>query len=121
MVAMRPPAFAVDEPWTSDRLVTSRSVDRAALTRWIEAYERAWRTRGVDALVSLFTEDATYRTAPFEEPFRGLPAIAAMWEEEREGPGEAFELESEVVAVEGDTGVVRLEVRYGDPAPPDLP
>ncbi len=76
---MRPPAFAVDEPWAPNRLVTSRSVDRAALTWWIEAYERAWRTRGVEALASLFAEDATYRSAPFEEPFRGLPAIAAMW------------------------------------------
>ena len=39
-----------------------------------------------------------------------------MWEEERSGPDEAFALRSEVVAVEGDTGVVRVEVRYGEPA-----
>jgi hypothetical protein len=47
----------------------------------------------------------------------GLPAVAAMWEAEREGPEEVFGMESEVVAVEGDTGAARLEVRYGVPAP----
>jgi ketosteroid isomerase-like protein len=91
------------------------AVDRATLSKWVEAYARAWRTEGTDALGSLFAEDATYRTAPFEEPFEGLSAISAMWEEARNGPDEVFDLESEVVAVEGDTGVVRLEVRYGEP------
>jgi hypothetical protein len=38
-----------------------------------------------------------------------------MWEAEREGPEEVFAMDSEVVAVEGDTGVACLEVRYGDP------
>jgi ketosteroid isomerase-like protein len=94
-----------------------RPVDRAELQTWVQAYERAWRTQGTAALGALFAEDATYRTAPFEEPFRGLSAIARMWEEARSRPDEAFELESEVVAVEGDIGVVRLEVRYGEPTP----
>jgi hypothetical protein len=85
------------------------------LINWVEAYERGWRTEGTDALRTLFAEDATYRTAPFEEPFRGLSEISAMWEEARTGPDEAFDVESEVVAVEGDIGVVRLEVRYGEP------
>jgi ketosteroid isomerase-like protein len=90
-------------------------MERAALTRWIEEYERAWRTEGTEALTSLFTEDATYRTAPFEQPFRGLTAIAEMWEEGREGPDEVFSLDTDVIAVDGDTGVIRVEVSYGDP------
>jgi ketosteroid isomerase-like protein len=94
-----------------------RAMDRAMLTNWVAAYERAWRTEGTDALGALFAEDATYRTAPFEEPCRGLSAISAMWEEARDGPDEAFDLESELIAVEGDTGVVRLKVRYGELAP----
>jgi len=91
-------------------------VDRAAMRAWIETYERAWRTSGTEVLGRLFAADATYRTAPFEEPFRGLGAISAMWEENRDGPDEVFELESEVVAVEGDVGVVRVEVRYANRA-----
>ncbi len=38
-----------------------------------------------------------------------------MWERERAGPDEAFEMTSEVVAVEGDSGVAKVEVRYGAP------
>jgi hypothetical protein len=90
-------------------------VDRIAFEDWIERYERAWRTPGIEQLGELFTADASYRTAPFEEPYRGLEAISEMWEAEREGPDERFEVDSELVAVEGDTAVARLEVRYLKP------
>jgi uncharacterized protein (TIGR02246 family) len=90
-------------------------MDRPRLTEWLEGYERAWRSAGTDALADLFTEDATYSTGPYEKPHRGLQAIARMWEGERLGADEGFEISSEVVAVEGDTGVARVEVRYGAP------
>lgn len=89
-------------------------MDRTALAAWVAAYERAWRTPGTDLLSELFAEDATYSTAPFEASHRGLPAVARMWEEEREGPDEPFTMTSEIIAVEGDTGVVRVEVQYLD-------
>jgi ketosteroid isomerase-like protein len=90
-------------------------MDRGQLTDWIAGYEMAWRSPGTDALAELFTEDATYSTAPYESPHRGLAAIREMWEAERLGPDEDFEMTSEVVAVEGDTGVARIEVRYHAP------
>jgi uncharacterized protein (TIGR02246 family) len=90
-------------------------MERAQVAQWVDAYERAWRTAGTDGLCELFTNDATYQTTPFADRQRGLAAIAELWEAERAGPGEAFTLESEIVAVEGDTGVVRCEVAYGAP------
>ena len=87
-------------------------MDRVQLTEWIAAFERAWRTPGTEVLAELFTEDASYSTAPYENPHRGLEAIAAMWEGERFGPDEAFEMTSEVLAVEADTGVARLTIEY---------
>jgi hypothetical protein len=90
-------------------------MDRADLANWIAAYERAWRTPGTDGLAELFASDATYSTAPYRQPQRGLTAIAELWEKEREGPDEVFTMTSEIVAVEGDTGVARIEVLYGDP------
>ena len=87
-------------------------VQRATLESWIERYERAWRSPGTEQLAELFTADASYRTSPFEDPYIGLEAIAEMWEAESEGHDELFEMDVEVVAVEGDTGVARLEVRY---------
>jgi uncharacterized protein (TIGR02246 family) len=85
---------------------------RDDVDNWIAAYERAWRTAGTEALADLFAEDGSYRMSPYEEPARGLDQIAALWEREREGPDEGFELRYEVVAVEGDTAVVRVEVEY---------
>jgi hypothetical protein len=90
-------------------------VDRAEFADWIAAYERAWRTPGTDSLAGLFAPDITYVTAPFEPPYRGLEAVADLWESEREGPDEVFSMDSEIVAVDGDTGVARVEVRYGLP------
>jgi hypothetical protein len=90
-------------------------VDRDHVTRWVAAYEAAWRAAGTEALAGIFTPDARYWPGPYEEPVRGLAAIARMWEAERDGPGEVFEMISEIVAAEDVTAVVRAEVRYGDP------
>ena len=89
-------------------------MDRAQLADWVAGYERAWREPGTDALGELFTSEATYSTSPYTEPHRGLDAIRAMWEEER-NPGEDFSMDAEVVAVDGDRGVVRLMVEYRKP------
>jgi hypothetical protein len=90
-------------------------MDRAQLTEWLEGYERAWRTPGTDALAGLFAERASYSTAPYENLHRGLDAIARMWQAERAGPDEEFSMSSEIVAVEGNTGVARVEVHYRRP------
>jgi ketosteroid isomerase-like protein len=82
---------------------------------WVADYERLWRTAGTEGLGALFTEDATYLQRPFRKPVTGLPAIRKMWEAERDGPDEVFEMTSDVVAVDGDTAVVRVHVRYGPP------
>jgi SnoaL-like domain len=89
-------------------------VSRADFEAWIAGYERAWRTAGVEMLGELFSEDASYRMSPYEEPVRGLEAIGELWERERQGPDEAFEMSREVVAVEGSTAVARIEVAYGN-------
>jgi ketosteroid isomerase-like protein len=88
-------------------------LSRSEVDAWVRAYELAWRSAGIRELWDLFTEDATYRMSPYEEPASGLAEIGALWEREREGPGEQFTMAHEVVAIEGDTAVVRLEVHYG--------
>lgn len=86
--------------------------NRAEAESWIAVYERAWRTAGTDHLGTLFTADATYRMSPYEEPARGRPAIAELWEREREGHDEGFSMTAELVAIEDDTAVARVEVIY---------
>ena len=90
-------------------------IDRTRFQEWIDAYERAWRAPGTASLSTLFAPEASYLNAPFQEPVRGLEGIAELWEAERDNPDEEFEMDSELIAVEGDTGVARVEVRYGEP------
>lgn len=89
-------------------------MDRARFEQWIAAYERAWRTAGTEPLRELFSADASYRMSPYTEPARGLAAIGELWEQERVGPDEEFAISHEVIAIEGDTAVARIEVVYGD-------
>jgi hypothetical protein len=91
------------------------AMDKEQAAAWIAGYERAWRSPGTEMLAEVFTTDATYLQGPFDAPLVGLPAIAGMWDEERTGPDEAFEMSSEIIAVDGDTAVARVEVTYGDP------
>ena len=86
------------------------------MAAWLAGYERAWRAPGTDLLAELFTDGATYQADPYDEPIRGLPAIAAFWEREREGPDEVFTMDAELLAVDGEQAVARVHVRYGDPA-----
>jgi len=88
---------------------------RADAEAWVGRYERAWRSPGTELLRELFIEDAVYRMSPFEKTAVGLAEIAELWEREREGPDEPFELAQEIVAVEGDVAVVRVEVEYRPP------
>lgn len=90
-------------------------IDAGQVTAWVAAYERVWRSPGTEALAEIFTPDAVYRQGPYHEPLVGLPAIARMWEETRDSADEVFTMTNEVVAVDGDTAVVRAEVWYGDP------
>ncbi|MEO3745160.1 nuclear transport factor 2 family protein [Plantactinospora sp. B24E8] len=91
-------------------------MDRTGVADWIAGYERAWRAVGTAPLAELFTDDARYLQGPYREPVVGLPAIARMWQAEREGPDEVFTMRHEIVAVDGDVAVARVEVRYGPPS-----
>ena len=52
-----------------------------ALDQWAERYARAWETADDEAVGVLFTEDATYRSSPFEDPYRGREEIRRYWRE----------------------------------------
>ena len=87
-------------------------MDRDEVMRWVARYEHAWRDGDVDAVERLFTDDARYRASPYEDPETGHEAIKAFWLDDE---GETFTFAAAPVAVEGDTAVVRVLVKYGDP------
>jgi hypothetical protein len=90
-------------------------MERSAVEEWVQAYERLWRTPGTTGLSNLFTPEATYLPSPWSSPVTGLEAIAGFWEAGRDGADEEFSFSAEIVAVEGDTAVVRVSVDYADP------
>ncbi|MBA3430671.1 MAG: nuclear transport factor 2 family protein [Actinobacteria bacterium] len=59
----------------SDRLMDERS-----LRRWADAYAKAWEQGDADAVVELFTPDASYRSLIFDDPHSGADGIRAYWE-----------------------------------------
>jgi SnoaL-like protein len=54
---------------------------QAAARRWAETWARAWPQRDVDAIASLYAEDALYRGLVFREPERGTPGVRRYLEE----------------------------------------
>jgi ketosteroid isomerase-like protein len=91
-------------------------MERSSLTdsdvmEWVGRYERAWRAADLDAVDELFTPDARYRTSPYEESLVGHDAIKTIWRDEEL----VFTVVADTVAVDGQVGVVRLEVHYGNP------
>ena len=90
------------------------AINREDVSRWVRAYESAWRTAGTEALTDLFAPDVVYLPSPWAQPSSGLAALSQFWEAERDGPDEAFELTSDVVALDGSVAVVRVSVAYAD-------
>jgi ketosteroid isomerase-like protein len=82
------------------------------IRRWVAGYEKAWRSPGTASLAKLFTEGVSYRPSPWKDPVEGMEDLAKFWNAERDGPGEAFTMSSELVALDGGTAVVRTQVDY---------
>ncbi len=87
--------------------------DEDVITRWVEGYERAWKSNDPADIRAIFTEDAEYRTRPHREPWRGHEEIVAKWIENGDGPDDVT-FEWEPVLVSADTAVVRGKTDYVD-------
>jgi uncharacterized protein (TIGR02246 family) len=85
--------------------------ERAAVEAWLAAYRGAWQTDDPGEVAALFTEDATYSPWPFSPWWQGRDAIVAKWIERGDSQN-PWQFESEILAVEGDTGVIRGLTTY---------
>jgi ketosteroid isomerase-like protein len=91
-------------------------MDRDDVRNWVERYEAAWRSNDPDQIGALFAEDARYSTAPFREPWAGRDTIVRGWLDRKDEPGD-WSFEHDVVAVDGDLGVVRGVTDYPNDDP----
>src|SRR2546430_11412925 len=47
----------------------------------IDTFGKGWEQGDVDAICSVFTEDAVFLETPFSSPDRGMAAIRAYWKD----------------------------------------
>jgi uncharacterized protein (TIGR02246 family) len=85
--------------------------DKAAVSRWIDGYVRAWNTNDREHIAALFTEDAVYFTEPYHAPWKGRDQIVAGWLEKKDEPGETS-FEWQPVSITDEVAVISGTTRY---------
>jgi ketosteroid isomerase-like protein len=91
-------------------------MEQSDVERWVHGYERAWASNDPDDIGALFTDDATYRFHPYDEPLQGREAIVAQWIENKDEP-EDYRFKFEVAGIDGDLAFVRGVTDYFTPPP----
>ena len=87
------------------------TVTKDDVRAWVAGYEKAWTSNEPDDIRALFAPGAEYRYEPYSAPEVDADAIVASWLEGRDEPG-TWTFESDVVAVDGDLGVVEGRTVY---------
>ncbi len=90
-------------------------MNKEHFTDWVKGYVQAWNSNQEDDIGRIFSEGALYFTSPFDEPWQGREAIIKGWLEIKDEP-DNFRFEFEVLAFDGELGIVRGETHYFKPA-----
>ena len=83
---------------------------------WLAEYGRAWINGDPDQAVTLFSDTATYRETPFNDPMSGRHEIREYWQNGAADAQENVEFTSQVWAVENDTAIAGWQARYTEKA-----
>jgi ketosteroid isomerase-like protein len=86
-------------------------VDRSEVAAWVDRYVEAWRSNDPQQIGGLFTDDASYFTAPHREPWAGRQGIVDGWLDRKDEPDD-WTFRYEVLGVDGPTGFVRGWTTY---------
>ncbi len=88
-------------------------MDAERLNRWLTDYVAAWRSYDRGAIVGLFSDTASYRYHPADDPIVGVDAIVESWLDEPDAPG-SYDASYEPYAIEGDRAVAIGTSTYFD-------
>ena len=83
---------------------------------WLNEYGRAWVDGDPDRVVTLFSNTATYRETPFDEPMRGRREIREYWQNGAADAQENVEFASQVWAVDNDTAIAGWQASFTEKA-----
>lgn len=87
------------------------------VTAWVNGYIGAWETNDPDQIGALFTDDATYLTAPYRPPWTGRDAIVAGWLDRQDSPGNQH-FTFDILGISDNRAFVQGLTRYLSPRPP---
>ena len=79
---------------------------------WLDEYGRAWVDGDPDRVVTLFSDTATYRETPFDEPMRGRQEIRQYWQNNAADAQENVEFTSQVWALRNNTATAGWQARF---------
>ena len=83
---------------------------------WLDEYGCAWANGDPDQVVTLFSDTATYRETPFDEPMKGRQEIGEYWQKNAADAQEDVEFTSQVWAVKSDTAVAGWQALFTEKA-----
>jgi uncharacterized protein (TIGR02246 family) len=87
------------------------TLDRAAFQAWLDRYIAAWRSNDPAQVADLFSEEATYRHRPTDEPLHGRAAIVADWTDDPDDPA-TWQAAYAPLAIDGEVHVASGESSY---------
>jgi hypothetical protein len=82
----------------------------------MEGYLRAWSSNDPEDIRRLFAPKARYFTAPYRKPWEGRDGIITGWLGRKDEPG-TYSFRYEILAVDGELGVVRGWTEYLEDPP----
>src|SRR5215475_13802915 len=84
------------------------------LSRWMDGYVKAWNSNEQTDIEALFTDDARYRTEPYNPPWHGSAEIVQQWLAKRDEPGETRFSWQPILATP-EVGVIEATTVYRTP------
>ena len=88
-------------------------MEEKRVSEWLSGYRDAWQSYDPATIGGLFSENASYRYHPYDEPVRGREAIVASWLEDRDAEG-SYEGAYEPLVVAGDIAIATGTSIYRD-------
>jgi ketosteroid isomerase-like protein len=87
------------------------ALDRESVQRWLDAYLAAWKSYDREQIAGLYSEDASCRYHPYDDPIIGRNAIVESWFGAGEGaptrdPEGTYDGAYITAAIDGDLAVV---------------
>ena len=90
-------------------------VNRSEFEKWVHGYLKAWKSNDPKDIASLFTDDSTYLTQAFREPWSGRETIVKEWigrADWANEPKDQWTFEHKWFAIEGDTRILEGLTTY---------